>query len=241
MRMLRMAVLMGLMSMVLHTPEALAASRSGKINTKKLVDEYWTPSRKKYSLIQKRYFVKALRPMISLTGGVHVNNPEHEGFFGQAGAGFFFSEKVGIEFQYANSSLKGNDVIDRLDGLSGGSSTLDRTKTLSYIGGALNYSPIYAKMSFLGYKILYYDLILSAQAGLTTYEQTLATNSSEETAMTVGFGITQMFYLNRHLSLKVDFTNRWYEAEVLKYTNGSKVKDRIVNDTLLSVGFAIML
>jgi outer membrane beta-barrel protein len=212
-----------------------------KINTRKLVDDYWTPSQKKYSLIQQRYFVKAMRPFVSVSGGVHVNNPQHEGYMTQVSGGFYFSEKWGFEVHYTDSALDGNSVIKELDSLSGGASTLDRTKTLSYVGGSINYSPIYAKMSFLGYKILYYDLILSGQVGQTTYEQTLISNSPTESSITVGLGITQKFYLNKNFSLRVDFTNRWYTAEVLKYTDGSKVKDRTINDTQLSLGLTFML
>jgi outer membrane beta-barrel protein len=215
--------------------------RDKKINTRKLVDDYWTPSAKKYSLIQQRYFVKSNRPMISFGGGVHVNNPQHEGFMTQLSAGYFLSEKWGFEAQYTKSMLNGNDVIKQLDSLSGGSSTLDRTKTLDYVGGAILYSPIYGKMSLLGYKILYYDLILSGQLGQTQYQQTQSSNSTTASAPTFGIGITQLFYLNKHISLRVDFNNRWYNAEVLKYTDGSKVKDRTINDTQLSLGLSFML
>lgn len=216
-------------------------SRDQKINTRKLVDDYWTPSQKKYSLIQQRYFVKSNRLMLSATGGVHVNNPQHEGFMSQLSAGYFFSEKWGVEAHYTNSSLSGNSVIGALDKLSGGASTLDRTKTLSYVGGAINYSPVYAKMSLLGYKILYYDLILSGQLGQTTYEQTVNSDSPTASALTVGLGITQLFYLNKYFSLRVDFNNRFYSAEVLDYNTRSKIKDRAINDTQLAVGVSFML
>jgi outer membrane beta-barrel protein len=217
--------------------------RDKKINTRKLVDDYWTPSAKKYSLIQQRYFVKSNRPMISLGGGFHVNNPQHEGFMTQLSAGYFLSEKWGFEAQYTKSMLNGNDLIKLLDSeVPGGSSTLDRTKTLDYVGGAILYSPIYGKMSLLGYKILYYDLILSGQLGQTKYEQTLQSNSPTASALTFGIGITQLFYLNKHISLRVDFNNRWYNAEVLKYnTSGQKLKDRTINDTQLSLGLSFML
>lgn len=221
--------------------QAFAQSRDKKINTRQLVEDYWTPSQKKYSLIQQRYFVKSNRIMFSAGAGVHVNNPQHEGSMSQIGAGYFFSEQLGVEFQYANSSLSGNDVLKQLDEFSGGGSTLDRTKTLGYVGGAINYSPIYAKMSFLGYKILYYDLILSAQLGQTEYEQTRENNSSTASALTFGLGITQLFYLNKYLSLRVDFNNRWYQAEVLDYNSGNKIKDRAITDTQLAVGLSFML
>lgn len=223
---------------------AHAQYRDKKINTRKLVDDYWTPSEKKYSLIQQRYFVKSNRFAVSAGVGVHINNPEHEGYMSQFTAGYFFSEKWGVEVQYTGSYLDGNSVIDRLDSLSAGASTLDRTKTLSYIGGAINYSPIYAKMSFLGYKILYYDLILSGQLGQTSYEQTVGSTvgaSPKESAITFGIGITQMFYLNKNFSIKLDFTNRWYNADVLKYTDGSDLKSRLIHDTQMSLGLTFML
>lgn len=221
---------------------AQSYDRDKKINTRKLVDDYWTPSEKKYSLIQQRYFVKSNRFMLSGTAGVHVNNPQHEGFMFQGGLGYFVSEKWGFEVQYTHSALEGNSVIDALAELEAGSSTLDRTKTVGYVGGAINYSPIYAKMSWLGYKILYYDLILSGQLGQTQYEQTqIGDNSTKATAITFGLGITQLFYLNRNFSVRVDFNNRFYNAEVLKYDGGTKVKDRFINDTQLAVGLTLML
>ncbi len=232
-----------ILSLVMSVPSfAQYQSRDKKINTRKLVDDYWTPSDKKYSLIQQRYFVKSGRIMFSATAGVHINNPQHEGYVAQVAAGYFLSETLGFEVQYSNSSLKDNDVIDQLANLGGGASTLNRTKTLNYIGGALNYSPIYAKMSLLGYKILYYDLILSAQLGQTEYQQTLLGSSPTESALTVGLGITQLFYLNRYFSLRVDFNNRFYRAEVLEFNSPhDKVKNRLINDTQLSVGFSFML
>ncbi len=220
---------------------AHAQYRDKKINTKKLVDDYWTPSEKKYSLIQQRYFVKTNRFSVSAGVGVHINNPEHEGYMSQFTAGYFLSEKWGFEAQYTASSLSDNSVIDRLGSISAGGATLDRTKTLSYIGGALNYSPIYAKMSFLGYKILYYDLILSGQLGQTTYEQTKDGADPTQTAITVGLGITQMFYLNKNFSIKLDFTNRWYNADVLKYDTGAELKSRLIHDTHMALGLTFML
>ncbi len=243
-KMKKLSLLTVIILSTLVSLNAHAQYRDKKINTRKLVDDYWTPSEKKYSLIQQRYFVKTNRVFVSASAGVHINNPEHEGYLSQFSGGYFLSEKWGFEVQYTGSSLSGNSVIERLDSLSGGSSTLDRTKTLSYIGGAINYSPIYAKMSFLGYKILYYDLILSGQLGQTSYEQTVGSSvgsSPKESAITFGLGITQMFYLNKHFSIKLDFSNRWYNADVLKYTTGNELKSRLIQDTQMSLGVTFML
>lgn len=236
------ALLIVVISMLIGV-QSFAQSRE-KINTRQLVEDYWTPSQKKYSLIQQRYFVKSGRIMLSAGGGIHVNNPQHEGFMTQLSAGYFLSEQWGLEVQYTNSMLEKSDAVKQFENLTIGGASIDRTKTLSYIGGAINYSPIYAKMSLLGYKILYYDLILSAQLGQTQYEQTLINNSPKESALTVGLGITQLFYLNKNLSIRVDFNNRWYNAEVLKYSGsdvGTKVKNRTINDTQLSLGVSFML
>ena len=241
MKLLKIGFILGTISLSFFMSSAWAKPSRGKINTKKLVSEYWTPNQKRYSLIQKRYFVKAYRPMLSLAGGVHVNNPEHEGSMGQLSLNYFFSEKWGLGVDYTKSYLDKNSVVIKLETHDEGGATLDRTKALQYIGGSLNYSPIYAKMSLLGYKILYYDLILSAQFGETTYDQAQPEGTQEASALTVGLGIVQLFYLNKYISLKVDFTNRWYKAEVLDYNEGDKVKDRVINDTLLSFGLALML
>lgn len=222
-----------------------AQSSRGKINTRKLVNEYWTPNKKRYSLIQKRYFVKAHRPMLSVAGGIHINDPYNEGHMGQISLNYFFSERWGLGVNYAQSYLKQNSVVKELKNHPDGGANLNRTKTLMYMGGSLNYSPIYAKMSFLGYKILYYDLILSLQLGQTIYDPAWAQNvesAENPQALTYGLGIIQLFYLNKYISLRFDFTNRWYTAEVLDYNTGEKVtEDRMINDTLLSFGLSLML
>lgn len=241
----KVSLLIILLLSALVSLNAQAQSRDKKINTRKLVDDYWTPSEKKYALIQQRYFVKTNRFNISAGAGVHINNPQHEGYMSQFTAGYFLSEKWGFEVQYASSYLEQNSVIDALEQDASGSSSLSRTKTLNYIGGAINYSPIYAKMSFLGYKILYYDLILSGQLGQTTYEQTVVSTqgpSPTESAITFGIGITQMFYLNKNFSIKLDFTNRWYNADVKDFSDVNvDLKSRLIHETQMSLGLTYML
>lgn len=238
MKKLWMAIIVGVASL---SVQGTALAQSKKINTRQLVEDYWTPQQKKYSLIQKRYFVKEGRPMLSLVGGTHVNNPQHDGYFGTLSLGYYFTEKWGIEAHYSTSSLSKNDLLKELENLSSGAATLNRGKTKSYIGGSINYSPIYAKMSLLGFKILYFDLILSGHLGQTTYEQATSTANPTQSALTFGFGLSQIFYLNKHWSIRFDFTNRWYNSEVLDYDTGGKVKDRMVNDTLLGIGASVML
>ncbi|MCO5112670.1 MAG: outer membrane beta-barrel domain-containing protein [Bdellovibrionaceae bacterium] len=239
MKKLWMAIILGAVSLSVQTTTAFAQSK--RINTRQLVEDYWTPQEKKYALIQKRYFVKEGRPMLSATGGIHVNNPQHDGYFGTLSLGYYFTEKWGIEGHYSTSSLQNNDLIKELEDLSSGAATLNRGKTKSYMGASINYSPIYAKMSLLGYKILYFDLILSGHLGQTTYEQARDTGSPTQSALTFGVGLSQIFYLNKHWSVRFDFTNRWYNSEVVEYDTGSKVKDRWINDTMLGIGATVML
>lgn len=242
MKKLGMAIILSVTSagsVFFHTTTAFAQSK--KINTRQLVEDYWTPQEKKYSLIQKRYYVKEGRPMFSLTGASHINDRYSDGYAGTVSLGYYFTEKLGIEGHYSMSGLSDNNLVDELEDLGGGSAFPNHGKTISYIGASLNYSPIYAKMSLLGYKILYFDLILSGHLGQTTYEQMHQDGDISQTAMTFGLGVSQIFYLNRHWSMRLDFTNRWYNSEVIDYTSGSKVKDRLINDTLLAIGFSVML
>lgn len=240
MKKLWLAVIVGVGSLSFSSQSVYAQSQK-KINTRQLVEDYWTPQQKKYSLIQKRYFVKEGRPMLSLSGGMHVNDRYSDGYLGTVSLGYYFSEQWGIEGHYSMSGLSDNNLVEELENLGGGAAFPNHGKTKSYIGGSLNYSPIYAKMSLLGFKILYYDLILSAHLGQTTYDQMVETGNVSKSAITFGAGITQIFYLNRHWSIRFDFTNRWYNSEVLDYSSGSKVKDRFVNDTLLGIGLSVML
>ena len=64
----------------------------------------------------------------------------------------------------------------------------------NYIGAGFNWVPFYSKMSFLGKKILYFDMAITPTIGMTGYDQQLITGSQSQNAFTYEFDITQYYF-----------------------------------------------
>src|ERR1019366_2180289 len=80
-----------------------------------------------------------------------------------------------------------------------------------------NFGPFYSKMSFMGKKILYFDMAITPTVGFTKYDQILQNASASETAFTYGIDLTQYFFLSNWFAVRVDWKNQWYTQKVEEY------------------------
>lgn len=214
--------------------------RAKKVDTRKLIDNYWSPSKGEYRVIQKRYFAKQDRVNVSLLGGLHINDPYSKGFAATISGGYFFSEHLGLELDYTQSFLDDGEAQEALNKESTGSATFEYGRTLSSFGAKLIYSPIYAKMSLLGTNLIYFDLMFSLRLGMVSYEQITKAEDSDQSTVSAGLGIHQLFYLNKSTALRIDFQNNWYNSDVRSFHTGADEGSRLVNDTILKAGINIL-
>jgi len=215
---------------------SVSYGQAKKVNTRKLINNYWSPSKGEYRVIQKRYFAKKDRVNLSLLGGMHINDPYSEGFAASVGLGYFFSESLGVELDYTQSFLEDSEPQEVLNRNSTGAASFAYGRTTNSFGARLIYSPIYAKMSLLGTNLIYFDLMFSIRLAMVNYEQITEDSEPTESSFSGGFGVHQLFYVTKNIAIRVDFLNDWYSSDVLGYQSGLKVESRTVNDTTLKAG-----
>jgi len=216
-----------------------------KVDVESLEKRYWAPKDKKFKVVQNRSYTKTNKFFLSVMPSLMLNEEYSSGFGLNAGLGYFFNDRWGLELEYQTMSLSDNDLQSELIQLKGFG---DNGKTTSYIGATARWMPFYAKMSFLGNKIVYFDLSLGLSAGIMSYEQqfvegdpnigapgnTFTGQNLDQTAMAFGFDISQSFYLSRKFLLRVDYKHRFYSQDLIVGTgsaigdpNGSRAEDSI--------------
>jgi hypothetical protein len=95
-------------------------------------------------------------------------------------------------------------------------------------------------MSFLGKKIIYFDMQVTPFVGQTTFEQQSTVGTPEESAFTYGFEITQYFFFSKNFAVRANYHNRYYKADVLNYQNGAiALTDRSTNEQMFLLGVTL--
>lgn len=220
---------------------------SDKLDIQKLEQKYWSAKDDDFTVIQNRAFTKAARFYINPSYGSPFNDPNSIGNVIGLNAGYYFNEKFGVELNYNTANFRFNETIDTYKQQYG---TIPDTNT--YKGGTslmAYWVPIYAKMSLLDKKIIYFDMGIGLGLGNTSYDQNLCVtsngcNASNPTISTssksgthYALNIMQQYFLSEHWAVRVDFMNRWTTEERLKSSTGASQGNRSINDTALQVGF----
>lgn len=216
-------------------PEATGDSE--KLDIQQLEQKYWAPKDTDFSVVQNRTYTKAKKVAISAMAGPVVNDPFNSGLTYALSANYYFDERYGVEFMFQNSDLEDSDATKKFRGLSGGGTRPDFNRDTGFYGVGFNWVPFYAKMSFLGKKIIYFDMQVTPFVGLSTFEQQSESKHPTETAPTVGFDVTQYFFFSQHVAVRVNLHNRFFKQDVLGYTSGTVVRpDDSTSTTMFLMG-----
>jgi outer membrane beta-barrel protein len=176
-----------------------------------------TSQKQQVSVLQQRFFEKSYRPEIGLIGGAFVNEAYTNTATRGARVGLFFSEWLGVEYQYQTTAV--TDTPDRiaLNQLSyrpleseGDATAAD---TIVHPDPEVNpvrkiqdinlvWAPFYGKMNLFDLMIVYADLYVIGGAG------SVETDQGVKAAYEFGGG--QRFYLAKSMSLRLDVRNRSY-------------------------------
>ena len=183
-----------------------------KLDVSDLEKKYWAAKDSDFNVVQNRLFTKAHR--FSLTGnyGTMINDPWSDGPTYGANLGYYFSERWGVELAYSNTDSKDNKAADRLKSQNG---YPNNNKMKQFYGAQVDWIPFYAKMSFLNSSIIYFDMGASIGAGITQYEQQLVEGNATQTAPTLTLDISQHFYLNKYMAIRLDYKNRFYQEDIV--------------------------
>ncbi|MGH1468918.1 MAG: outer membrane beta-barrel domain-containing protein [Bdellovibrionales bacterium] len=218
-----------------------------KVDVQNLEKRYWAPKDKKFKVVQNRTYTKTKKFSLTVMPSLMLNEEYSKGFGMDLAVGYYFNDRWGLELEYQSMSLDDNDLVDQIRTIGSGSGAwANHGKSTSYYGAGVRWMPFYAKMSFLGTKIVYFDLSLGLNAGIMEYEQQLRSDTAEptQTSMTFGFDISQSFYMSKKLLLRVDYKHRFYSQEIIEggtLSTGDFIKDRQEDSISLNLGLTYLL
>lgn len=215
---------------------ATAADASNdKVDVTDLEKKYWASKDTDFSVVQNRLYTKANRFALSLQYGYLINDQWSDGPTMSGSLAYYFSERFGIEGHYQSTNSVDNKALSNLKAQAG---TANHGKIKAFQGLSANWVPFYAKMSVLNGSIIYFDMALSPVVGVTSYEQQLVAGNQMKTAPTVGIDVTQTFFFSKYAAFRVDYKNRWFQEEILRYNTGVSVSKDTSQTSMLLFGFS---
>ncbi len=221
-------------------PAMPATKGEDKVDISDLESKYWAPKDTDFSVVQNRTYAKEHRFLITPQFGTPINDAHSEGNIFGGTANYFWSERMGVQLTYLKGDLRNNSAtrdVGRLSASGGARPDFDRFS--SYYGIGYNIVPFYAKMSFWGKRIIYFDMAFTPTVGMTTYEQQIEGGNKEKSAFTYGIDVTQYFFFSRWFAIRADLKNQFSQQEIVKYrgtTIGQKVTDKNTQDTMFLLG-----
>ncbi len=213
-----------------------------KLDSSDLEKKYWAPNDTDFSVVQNRTYSKDKRFAISVNWGKIINDTYTEGDVVGVNANYYFSERQGIELNYLGElNFKSSEVINAFQGSFTTTASPNHNRLVNYVGASYNWVPVYAKMSLLGKKIVYFDMAFKVGVGMTTYEKQTENNlfNEEDSAFTYSFGVTQTIFLSKHWSIKADYIGYFYKEDLLRFGGQSSRQEagsRNNNSTYLTLG-----
>jgi outer membrane beta-barrel protein len=186
-------------------------------------------------VVQNRLYSKAHKGEFGMYGATISGDPflssKSLGFL----AGYHFSENVGIFGLYWKTFTTGSSALDFLE--QDLHTTTNSNMPHDYKGGEIMWSPIYGKLSVLGELIVHYDLHLLGGVGFTGNE-----NGNQ---FTLSGGIGQQVFINRHLSVRVDYRLMRFDEGLIRKNSlapdfGQVVLTRTNYSDVISLGVDVL-
>lgn len=221
--------------------KALAAPAvADKVDISDLESKYWAPKDTDFSVVQNRTYSKEKRFFLAPQWGKPVNDPYSEGNLFGVTLNYFWSERMGVQLSGFQADLTDNAPSRDIQTLGSGA-MINHGKLKSYVGVGYNFVPFYAKMSFWGKRIIYFDMAFTPTIGMSTYEQQLKTMPDrQKSSFTYGLDITQFFFFTNYFAIRADLKNQFHNEEIVSAADnanqGKKLKDKTVYDTLFLLG-----
>lgn len=212
-----------------------------KLDISDLENKYWAPKDTDFSVVQNRTYTKEGRFFATVQAGRPINDQWAQGNIFGGSLNYFWSERFGIQATYLKGNLKDNDAADRLAQFGSGVRP-DHNRFNSYYGVGVNVVPFYAKMSFWGKKIIYFDMAFTPTIGFTNYDQSVEGGDKTKGAFTYGIDITQYFFFTNYFAIRADLKNNWYNADIARFRSsggiatGDKVNSQTTQDTQFLLG-----
>lgn len=221
-------------------PAAGAPKGDDKVDISDLENKYWAPKDTDFSVVQNRTYSKTGKVLIAPSWGTPINDPYSDGNYVGVVANYFWSERMGVQLTYLKADFHDNETTKDIRALSGTSGAMpNHGKNTGHYSLGWNIVPFYAKMSFWGSRIIYFDMAFTPHIGMTQYEQQIEGANKTQSELTYGLDVSQLFFFSRSFALRVDLKNMWHHEEVVGYRGADKamkVQDKTTHDTLFLIG-----
>ena len=181
----------------------------------------WLDPDKEVYVLQNRKYRKKGKLYFNVGGGVTTSGAFVDTTVLQGRVGYFAREAVGFEFIYSKNDGKENDTFRRAENFGGGAgSTTFRRIVENYVGGMLMLSPFYTKINTFN-QIIYADWLLGlgyAKLEESNNEERLVEQlpNAPETKLShdgILWNLGMKIYLSKALSLRIDLTTVFYQAD----------------------------
>jgi outer membrane beta-barrel protein len=218
-----------------------ANADADKVDISDLEKKYWAPKDTDFSVVQNRTYSKDGKFLFTFQAGPIINDSYREGMITGGTVNYFFNERHGVQLNYHMADLDTNQATKDLAQYGSGVQP-DHGSFTSHYGLGYTWVPFYAKMSFLGSKILYFDMAFTPHIGMTTYDQTIRGGDKSQSSLTYGIDFTQYFFIANNIAIRMDLKNQWFNEEVVGYSNvneGIKLRDQNTQNTMFLLGLTL--
>ena len=203
-------------------PSTAADGQTGpdkKVDLTDLENRYWTAKDTEFNVVQNRLYTKAKKFSITLSTGPLLTDTYTNSWNVGGAVNYYFSERMGVEIQGWKTSAADADFVNTFASKNG--AFIDHNMPQGYLGVSYNWIPIYAKMSLLEKKILYFDFSVSPGIGTTFLQSAeFATNvapaasATSQAPLTFALDIAEQVFLNEHSAIRLDVRNHFYSEQI---------------------------
>lgn len=228
-----------------NPPPATAEGGTGSGSDKKvdltdLESRYWTAKDTEFKVVQNRLYTKEKRFSITPIVGTNLSGQYSSSYNVGADISYYFTERTGVELTGWYSGSSDNDFV--LDFAIGRGVMPDHNLPMYFVGANYNWVPIYAKMSFLEKKILYFDMFISPGIGVTGLKSrnfsTTVSNPPEvkQMAPTLALDVGQQVFFGENLALRLDLRNHMYQEKIYQASSGTELRTKFTYDAIFMLG-----
>ena len=207
------------------------------------------PDKKIYVLQNRRYRKEGVE--LFVMGGLSLGDTYRTVYQVQPRLAYWFNEDFGIEAFYSDRFNKTNGAYNALS-QSIDSGGVDKSpyirEVTSNFGFLFNWAPWYAKINVFN-SILYFDWYFSLGAGeLTTQvgpktidDPVAGPTWTKENLFAIYLGTGQMFHLDEHWKVRLDFLGHFYSAPSFGGAPGAPTDKSIFSNFTFSLGLGYQL
>lgn len=175
---------------------AAQAPAEDEVDISDIQNQYWKAHDKEFEVIQNKKYEKKghveLAPLFGIYQRVDFQDTKTLG----GSVAYHFSEILGVEFMAYKMLTTDSAILKRFQQTRG--ATIEFNTERHYLGIGPQFTPIYAKFSFLGKKISHFDLYVTPNIGVT---KTIHNN------FTYGLAVGQKFWVTPKWNFRVEY--RW--------------------------------